>query len=213
MLGLAVLLTLTMMPHVVHAALSAAPPASEPQVLVVYYSRTGHTRAMADAVARGAREAGARVSVLSVADATPQDVLAADAIVLGSPVHNGNPAPELLSFINTWPFAGAPLKDRLGAAFATGGGTSSGEEAVLHSLHRSLLMFGMIIVGGDDWHSAFGASAITEEWPMATDGGVAPHFLARGEALGCRIGSAASRWMGSNEHQDCQNSNHDAKAD
>lgn len=55
------------------------------QVTVVYWSGTGNTELMAKAVAEGAKSAGATVKLLSVEDASPEEVLAADAIALGCP--------------------------------------------------------------------------------------------------------------------------------
>lgn len=55
------------------------------QVAVVYWSGTGNTELMAKAVAEGATGAGAAVKLLSVEDASPEEVLAADAIALGCP--------------------------------------------------------------------------------------------------------------------------------
>ncbi len=165
-------------------------------VLVVYFSRTGHTRAMAEAVAGGARAvAGTRVRLATVAEATVDDVLAADAVILGSPVYNANVAPEVQSFINSWPFEGSPLRDKVGAAFVTGGGISAGEEAVQLGLLRSMLVFGMVVVGGPDWTGAFGASAVTGEPPFdaAGAGAVDERFLEKARALGRRVAEVAGR--------------------
>ena len=167
-------------------------------ILISYYSQQGHTRAMAEAVARGARSAGAvTVKLLSIAETTKEDLLAADAIIVGSPVHNANVSAEVVSFIDHWPFPGAPLRDKIGAAFVTGGGISAGEELAQLNILHSMLIFGMIVVGGPDWTSAFGASAITGEHPFEKTGSetsVAPEFVKKGEALGKRVAELALRW-------------------
>ncbi len=168
-------------------------------VLVVYFSRTGHTRTMAEAVAEGARAvAGTRVRLATVAEATIEEVLAADAVVVGSPVYNANVAPEVQSFINAWPFEGAPLRGKVGAAFVTGGGISAGEEAVQLALLRSMLVFGMVVVGGPDWTGAFGASAVTGEPPFGpgAEGAVDERFLEKARALGRRVAGVAGRLRG-----------------
>ncbi len=79
-------------------------------------------------------------------EADVDDVLSADAIILGSPVYSANVAPSLQQFINTWPLEGAPLRDKIGAVFSSAGGISAGEELVQLNLLRSMLMFGMIII-------------------------------------------------------------------
>jgi NAD(P)H dehydrogenase (quinone) len=167
-------------------------------ILITYYSQQGHTRAMAEAVARGAHSAGAvTVKLLSVSETKNEDLLAADAIIVGTPVHNANVSAEVVSFIDHWPFQGAPLRDKIGAAFATAGGISAGEELAQVNILHSMLIFGMIVVGGPDWTSAFGASAITGETPFEKAGSettVAPEFVKKGEALGKRVAELALKW-------------------
>ncbi len=168
----------------------------QPQVLVTYYSREGHTKAMAEAVARGATQIkGTQVKLLPVSEVKTEDLLKADAIVVGSPVYNANVSPEISSFFASWPFEGAPLKDKIGAAFATGGGISAGEELTQLSILHSMLIFGMVVVGGPNWEQPFGASAITGEKPFSseTKGAVDAKFLDKGEALGKRVATIAKR--------------------
>jgi len=167
-------------------------------VLIVYYSEQGHTKTLAEAVAKGARSAGGVTVVLkTVAEATTPDVLAADAIIVGSPVYNANLAPEVQKFINSWPFEGAPLRDKIGAAFVTAGGFSAGEELVQMNILHAMLVFGMIVVGGPDWQQPFGASGIVGEQPFEMEkqaGKIDEQFLAKGRALGKRVAELAWRW-------------------
>lgn len=167
-------------------------------VLVVYHSMQGHTQVLAAAVARGARSVGGvNVVLKTVMEATTPDVLAADAIIVGSPVYNANVAPEVQQFINRWPFQGAPLRDKIGAAFVTAGGFSAGEELVQMNILHSMLIFGMIVVGGPDWQQPFGASGIVGEKPFETEqqaGKVDEQFLKKGEALGKRVAELTPKW-------------------
>lgn len=166
---------------------------SEVNVLVVYHSVKGHTRAMAEAVAEGAQKVpGAEVRLRTVAEAETEDLLWADAIAVGSPVYNANVTPEVQAFINSWPFRGKPLRNKIGGAFAAGGAISAGEEVVQLSILRSMLVFGMVVAVGSAWRSAFGASAITEEEPFEP-GTVDERFLEKGRALGQRLAELASR--------------------
>ena len=176
--------------------LSSLASAAEVHVLIVYHTQSGHTRLMAEAVAEGARAVlGVRVKLQSVKEAKIPDVLSAEAIVLGSPVTNANVAPEMQSFINAWPFRGAPLRDKVGAAFVSAGGISAGEETAQLALLRSMLCFGMVIVGGPHWTGSFGASAITDEEPFASDktSMVGEPFLAKARGLGRRVAEATLR--------------------
>ena len=168
----------------------------------VPHSPGGRTARTAEAVAKGAREVeGVTVTLRDVADVQWNEVASADALVLGCPVINANVTPEMQAFINGWKFEGAPLRDKLGAAFTTGGGISAGEEAVQLSLLRSMLIFGMVTVGGADWTSAFGASAVTEEEPFVSPKAqVEARFLTKGEALGKRVAELAVQWRGAAKH-------------
>lgn len=160
------------------------------RVLVAYYSRDGHTKTLAEAVAEGARSVeGTKVKLRHISEVDQSDLLESHAIVVGSPVYNAHPAPEVLSFIQGWPFEGSPMKDKIGAAFATGGGISAGEELTQLSILHSMLIFGMIIVGGPKWDQAFGASAITAEHPFVSDkeGGIEEMFAQKGFLLGERV--------------------------
>lgn len=52
---------------------------------VIYWSGTGNTETMANAVAEGMRQAGAECSVLASADVTADTVAALEAVALGCP--------------------------------------------------------------------------------------------------------------------------------
>ena len=66
------------------------------KMLVAYYSRTEHTRHMAEAVAEGAREEkGAQVQCKSIAEVPAGDLLDYDAVVVGSPTYYGSMAAEV----------------------------------------------------------------------------------------------------------------------
>jgi multimeric flavodoxin WrbA len=61
-------------------------------LLLVYHSKTGNTRAMADAIAQGARNedvADVELRFLHASDAGPDDLLWADALLIGSPENFG----------------------------------------------------------------------------------------------------------------------------
>ena len=162
-------------------------------VLITYYSKTAHTQSLAEEVAKGAKSiAGVQVVLKSIDQTTTKDLLEADAIIIGSPVYNANLAPEVVQFMREWPFEGNPLKDKIGAAFVTAGGISAGEELAQVNLLHSMLIFGMVVVGGDNWTSAFGASAITNESVFKTEK-LDTIFLQKGFSLGKRVATIAKK--------------------
>lgn len=197
---IALLCTLLLLPVL---TLGQAEPPKKASVLIVYHSAQGHTKAMAEAVAKGARTIdGAEVRLLAVADAKADDAVAADAIIVGSPVYKAAVAPPVQEFINSWPIKDNAFRDKIGAAFATGGNISGGEELTQTSILHSMLVCQMIIVGGPAPQQPFGAYAITSEDPSAKpddkkkDELVAEYYLKKGEALGARVAQLAVRFKG-----------------
>ena len=166
-------------------------------VLIAYHSETGHTEAMANAVAEGARTVNeVTVTLKPVSEVTASDLLDADAIIVGSPVYNANVSPEISAFIASWPFEGEPLKDKIGAAFVSAGGISAGEEIVQMNILQSMLVFGMVVVGGPDWKQPFGASSVTSEMPFTTTSAEETEdlFLRKGHSLGARVAAITVRF-------------------
>lgn len=161
---------------------------SDKTILITYHSESRKTQAMAESIANGVNQVEGVAFILKpIRKVKKKEILNASAIILGSPVYNANIAPEVQEFINTWPFEGRPLKDKIGAVFVTGGGFSIGEEAVMFSLIRAMMIHGMVIVGGDELEAAFGASAITGEGEFEGKE-VQDIFLKKAEGLGRRVG-------------------------
>ena len=73
------------------------------KVLVVYCSMSGNTKAAAEAIAAGARDAGAEVVVKTGFDAGPEDLLACGAVALGT--------------YDAFSYMGGGLKDFMDRAF------------------------------------------------------------------------------------------------
>lgn len=140
------------------------------RILVLYYSSFGHIRAMADAVAGGARSiAGVAVDVKRVPETVPEkicrqaqyvddsnvpladvsDLPAYDAIILGTPTRFGTMAAQMKQFLDQagglW--AANALVGKVGSVFTSSGSQHGGHEAVVLSSHIPLLHFGMVVVG------------------------------------------------------------------
>jgi len=94
-----------------------------PEVLVVYCSMSGNTKMAAEALAEGAKTAGARVTVKRGADAQPEDLLECDAVALGSYDAFSYMGGELKDFLDRVFY---PTRDQVAdkpyAAFLTHGG-------------------------------------------------------------------------------------------
>jgi len=141
------------------------------KVLVLYYSTYGHIEVMANAVAEGAREAGAIVDVKRVPEAVPEEIARAshfkldqdapiatieelesyDAIVIGTGTRFGRVSSQMAAFLDQagglW--ARGALNGKVGAAFTASATQHGGQETTLFSLITNMLHFGMTIVGLD----------------------------------------------------------------
>ncbi|HEV2511194.1 NAD(P)H:quinone oxidoreductase [Bosea sp. (in: a-proteobacteria)] len=139
------------------------------KVLVLYYSSYGHIETMAQAVAEGAREAGAEVVIKRVPELVPEEVARKsgfkldqaapiatvdelpnyDAIILGVPTRFGNMPAQMKNFLDQtgglW-FQGK-LIGKVGSVFTSTATQHGGQESTILSTHTVLLHQGMVIVG------------------------------------------------------------------
>ena len=139
------------------------------KVLVLYYSTYGHTEQLAQAVADGARSAGADVAPkrgpelmpLEVARsagakldqaadiASPAELAQYDAIIVGTPTRFGRVASQMANFFDQtgdlW--AKGALVGKVGGAFVSTASQHGGMETTLFSVLTSLMHHGMITVG------------------------------------------------------------------
>ena len=102
-------------------------PGSGPvRVLIVVDSWTGHTARVAKRVADGVRSEGGEVVTRSADEATRADLQAADALVMGSAVHQRTMTWKMKRFVDEVCEAAWFYDDvvgRVGAVFTAGGGT------------------------------------------------------------------------------------------
>jgi NAD(P)H dehydrogenase (quinone) len=139
------------------------------KVLVLYYSSYGHIQQMAEAVAEGARSAGAQVDIRRVPELVPEDVArqsgykldqphplarideleAYDAILIGVGTRFGRMASQMANFLDQagglW--ARGALNGKVGSAFTSTATQHGGQETTLMAIHTNLLHFGMVAVG------------------------------------------------------------------
>jgi len=128
-------------------------------ILIIYESRTGHVKEMADAVGEGVRGAGMDARLLPVEDAMPKNLLDAAGIVVGSYTSYGVAAGGVKTFFDKTFGIHGKLNGKVGGAFASCGGLGGGCEATVLSILQMLLVHGMI-VQGDPAEFHFGAVAI-----------------------------------------------------
>ena len=162
------------------------------KVLVTYHSLTENTEKMATGVVEGAKTVpGTVVTLKRVGNVTAEQLFGSDAVIVGSPVYWSNMAGEVKTFFDNWQFKFGvfpefKMRNKVGAAFTTGGQVSSGKEVTMLTILAAMLGNKMIVVSDG---GAFGASATTEgESP-----GIDKNELADARSLGKRVAEVA--WM------------------
>ncbi|MGW5647896.1 NAD(P)H:quinone oxidoreductase [Saccharopolyspora sp. NPDC003752] len=143
------------------------------KVSVIYYSATGTGTEIANTLAAEAEAAGAEVRVRRapelapdaaidsnpawranveatkpIPEATPDDVVWADAVLFGSPTRFGNIASQLKQFIDTLggQWAQGQLADKVYSGFTSSSTAHGGQESTLLALYNTFHHFGGIVV-------------------------------------------------------------------
>jgi len=141
------------------------------KVLVLYYSAYGHIEKLAEAMAEGARAAGADVDIKRVPELVPDQIARSshfkldqpapvakvddlpnyDAIIVGVGTRYGRMASQMANFLdqtgNLW--ATGALHGKVGGAFSSSATQHGGQETTLFSIITNLLHYGMVVVGLD----------------------------------------------------------------
>ena len=117
------------------------------QVLVLYYSKGGNTKRLAEEVAKGVESAKVKAVIKSTSEVTKEDFIESDGIIAGSPVYFGVMAWELKKIFDEFVGTRRKMENKVGAAFATGGHHTGGKETTIMSILQCMLIYGMIIVG------------------------------------------------------------------
>jgi NAD(P)H dehydrogenase (quinone) len=118
------------------------------QILVVYFSRSGNTRKLAEAIIAGIESVDGVHGLLKDTDgATKEDFLNSEGIIAGSPVYFGGMASQLKEVFDKFVGVRQKMGDKIGACFSTSGDPSGGKETTMLSIIQALMIYGMIIVG------------------------------------------------------------------
>lgn len=163
------------------------------KVLVAYYSATGNTEVMAKGVVAGVRDIdGSQVLLKRVEQVTAEELFSADAVIVGSPVYWANMAAPVKAFFDKWQlqfgvFPEWKMKNKIGAAFTTGGQGAGGKELTMLTILAAMLGNRMVVVSGG---GAFGASATTESHSV----GIQDWELDQAKELGRRVARTTHRW-------------------
>ncbi len=177
------------------------------KVLIVYATDWASTKKMAEAVAAGvATVTGSQATMKTAEEATAEDVAAADALILGSPVHMGSMDWRVKRFIDQvcgqlW--MGDKVVGKVGAVFVSGSGygnAGGGCELAMLAMMNNLAELGLLLVplpkntpgypkGGLQW-GPYGRSMTEDLQPI--EGGVPDERLEAARNHGANVARVAA---------------------
>ncbi len=159
------------------------------QVLILYHSKSGNTRRLAEAVAKGVEKTGGvKVVLKKTKEVTKQDFLDAEAIIAGSPVYFGIMSAQLKKVFDDFVGVRNKMEGKIGAAFTTSGHHTGGKETTMMSIIQVMLIYGMVIVGDPmsaSGHYGVGCVGIPDD-----------EALDNGEKLGMRVAQLVVKLFG-----------------
>ncbi len=118
------------------------------QILVLYFSKGGNTKKLAEAIVNGVESVqGFRGVLKHTDDVTQEDFVASDGVIAGSPVYFGIMAAQLKRIFDEFVGVRKKMEGKIGAAFATSADPSGGKETTMMSIIQAMLIYGMVIVG------------------------------------------------------------------
>lgn len=118
------------------------------QILVLYYSKGGNTKRLAEKIADGVNQVeGVRAILKNTKEVTKDDFINSEGIIAGSPVYFGTMAADLKRVFDEFVGVRKKMEGKVGAAFATSGDPTGGKETTMLSIIQALLIYGMVIVG------------------------------------------------------------------
>jgi NAD(P)H dehydrogenase (quinone) len=115
--------------------------------IVVYYSRSGNTKEMAEIIAKAMNDAGLSTECRVVDKVRADDLPAYDAVVLGSPCYYGQMAGPMKHLIDELVSKHGQLNGKVGAAFSSSANMGGGSETTVLGILEAMLIAGMVVQG------------------------------------------------------------------
>lgn len=126
------------------------------KVIVLYYSRGGTTKKIAELIAQTIQDEKVQVDISDTESFEAKKLLDYDGIIVGSPTYYGTLAASVKNLFDESVAFHGRLDGKVGAAFATSANLAGGNETTVLSILEAMLIHGMIIQGdfkGDHYGS------------------------------------------------------------
>lgn len=118
------------------------------KILVLYYSKGGNTKKLAQKIFEGVAGVDGVEGILKhTKEITKEDFIETDGVIAGSPVYFGTMAAQLKAVFDDFLSTRRKMEGKVGAAFATSADPSGGKETTMLSIIQALLIYGMVITG------------------------------------------------------------------
>jgi NAD(P)H dehydrogenase (quinone) len=115
--------------------------------IVVYYSRSGNTKEMAEIITAAMNKAGLKTDCKSIEKVKADDLLKYDAIVVGSPTYYGHMAGQIKQLFDDSVSFHGKLDGKVGAAFSSAANIGGGNETTIMGIIEAMLIAGMVVQG------------------------------------------------------------------
>lgn len=113
-----------------------------------YFSKTGHTKEMAEKIAEGMRRKGCEARLFSVEEPVDaQYVESCRGLVFWTPTYAGNACWQMVKWLQT-DFGTLKPAGKLGGAFATAHYAQGGLDSAIMTIINHILVFGMAVFSG-----------------------------------------------------------------
>lgn len=122
------------------------------KILILYYSKDGSTKKMAEHVLEGVQQIPEHeLRIRSVTEAGQDDLLWCDGIAVGSPTFLGTVAAEMKKFWEDCLPVWQKIDGKIACAFSSQGGWGGGAELTCQALGTIMMNYGMMVFGVSDY--------------------------------------------------------------
>ena len=137
------------------------------KIMVMYYSRGGNTKKMAEIIAGAIEQEGVKAALKDIREVAADELIKYDGIIIGSPTYYGSMSAEVKKLLDETVKFHGKLDGKVGAAFSSSANIGGGNETTILDILQAMLIHGMIIQG-DPQGDHYGAVSIGSPYARAS---------------------------------------------